>query len=108
MNDNEQAPNPAPPQAHRVGTVNQVDRSRQYTRTDNIELLRSLNEAWAKIRTLESARAQDGKIIDALHKRLGSKWKGILVTALISAGTAVLFEMGMLTAPMLLRYLGLN
>ncbi len=107
MNDPNLIP-PPPPIAEKVGTVNTIDRSRQYTRADAGELLRSLNEAWAKIRTLESARAQDGKIIDALHKRLGSKWKGILVTAVISAATAVLFEMGMLTAPMLLRYLGLN
>ena len=107
MND-PYVPTQVPAQAVKVGTINAIDRSRQYTRADAGELLRSLNEAWAKIRTLESARAQDGKIIDALHTRLGSKWKGILVTALISAGTAVLFEMGMLTAPMLLRYLGLN
>ena len=108
MSDKEQAPNPAPPQAHRVGTVNQVDRSRQYTRTDNIELLRSLNEAWTKIRILENGARNDQVTIAKLHKRLGSKWRENVMTALISAGVALAWEIGTLFAPMLLRYLGLN
>lgn len=91
-----------------LGTYNQVDRSRQYTRADNDELLRSLNEAWSKIRLLEAGRAKDAVIIAGLHQNLRRKWVGYVVAALISAGVAVAWEFGMLVAPMVLRWLGLS
>jgi hypothetical protein len=94
--------------AQKLGTVNQIDRAKQYTRADNPELLRSLNEAWSKIRALEAARAEDAKIIDRLHKKLGSQWRHNLVTALISAATALAWEIGRIFAPIALRWLGVN
>jgi hypothetical protein len=101
-------PPPPPPIAEKVGTVNRLDRSRQYTRADAGELLRSLNTAWSKIRLLEQGRAKDAVIIAALHKNLRRKWVGYLMAALVSAGVALAWEIGMLFAPMLLRWLGVN
>lgn len=57
-----------PPDPKRIGTYNQVDRSKQYTRADAPELLRSLNEAWTKIRTLERALILKEKEIGDLRK----------------------------------------
>ena len=112
---------PEPPAvAHVVGTVNAIDRSRQYTRADNEELLRSLNQLWKEKRLLDTAVADRDRQIATLHgklkerddlivelkKHLGSKFWAIVVTALISAGVALAWEVGMLFAPIALRWLG--
>ena len=114
---------PEPPAvAHVVGTVNAIDRSKQYTRADNEELLRSLNQLWKEKRLLDTAVADRDRQIATLHgklkerddlivelkKHLGSKFWANVVTALISAGVALAWEIGMLFAPMLLRYFGFN
>lgn len=52
---------------HRLGTFNAIDRSKQYTRADNEELLRSLNEAWTKVRTLEALDREKDKAIADLR-----------------------------------------
>lgn len=93
--------------ARELGTLNQVDRSRQYTRPENPELLRSLNEAWSKIRTLEAANLRKDNEIATLHNRLGKKWIGNVMTALISAGVALAWEIGTLVGPIALRWLGI-
>jgi hypothetical protein len=93
--------------AKELGTLNQNDRSHQYTRAENPELLRSLNEAWSKIRTLEAANLRKDNEITALHNRLGKKWVANLVTGLISAAVALAWEIGIKFAPIVLRWLGL-
>jgi hypothetical protein len=93
--------------AKELGTLNKIDRSHQYTRPDNPELLRSLNEAWSKIRTLEAASLRKDNEIATLHNRLGKKWIGNLVAGLISAGVALAWEIGTKFAPIVMRWLGL-
>jgi hypothetical protein len=70
-------PNPInPPEiAVRVGTVNAIDRSKQYTRADNAELKRSLDELWAQKRLLENAIRDRDKQIDELHSRVAQRDK---------------------------------
>jgi hypothetical protein len=97
--------NNAVERAKEVGTLNQVDRSRQYTRPENPELLRSLNEAWTKIRLLENGRRQDGRIIDALQGRL-KRYKVVNI-ALTSILTGLAWEGLKLIVPALLRWLGI-
>jgi hypothetical protein len=99
---------PLPAIARQLGTANQLDRSRQYTQADAGELLRSLNAAWSKIRLLEQGRAKDAVIIAKLHADLRRKWVGYLMAALVSAGVALAWEVGMLFAPIALRWLGAN
>lgn len=97
---------PPPALAHVVGTVNAIDRSRQYTRTDNGELLRSLNTAWEKIRLVEQENRKKDLAITALHASV-RRWRGstILLTSII---TGVMWEAVKLLVPMLLRYLGFS
>lgn len=56
--------------AERLGTLNKPDRARQYSRSDNEELLRSLNELWKSKRVLEVSLADRDKQIAELHTRL--------------------------------------
>jgi hypothetical protein len=74
---------------HRLGTYNAIDRSKQYTRADAPELLRSLNEAWTKIRTLESANHEKEKAIIELRNDKQKLFKllaaSIGVTSLVTA-----------------------
>ena len=97
--------NNAVERAKEVGTLNQFDRSRQYTRPDNPELLRSLNEAWTKIRLLENGRRQDARIIDGLQGRL-KRYKVVNI-ALTSILTGLAWEGLKLIVPALLRWLGI-
>jgi hypothetical protein len=97
---------PIPLQAQRVGTVNKIDRSRQYTRADNIELLRSLNEAWAKIRRLETANNSKDVEIGLMAAKVRNYRIGY--TTLIAIITGLAWEGLKVFAPMLLRYLGLS
>lgn len=55
----------------KLGTLNALDRSKQYTRASNEELLRSLNEAWVKIRVHERELAAKDKLIAELSRKLG-------------------------------------
>ena len=95
-----------PPQAQRVGTVNAIDRSRQYTRADNSELLRSLNEAWAKIRLVEQDNRKKDIAIGMLHGKMARYRGGLVVLTSIITGLA--WEGLKFVLPMLLRYLGLT
>jgi hypothetical protein len=76
--------------AEEKGTLNAVDRSKQYEDPSSKELLRSLNEAWAKIRTLEEA----GREKDQLLKDLRTKIKEYRTAniALISVITGLAWE----------------
>jgi len=82
------------------GTYNQVDRSRQYTKADSPELLKSLNDAWSKIRLLEAAGLRKDSAISKLHARLGREWVGYLVSAAVAALTALAWEIGLTIAPL--------
>lgn len=76
--------------AHLVGTFNAVDRSKQYENPTNEELLKSLNEAWTKIRVCEkSILAKDARIAQ-LETRV-SRYK-VVNTALISLLTYIGLE----------------
>lgn len=76
--------------AHLVGTFNQVDRSKQYEDPTNHELLKSLNEAWSKIRVCEkSILAKDARIAQ-LESRV-SRYK-VVNMALTSILTYLAFE----------------
>lgn len=56
--------------AAQMGTLNAPDRSKQYRRSDNDELLRSLNELWKTSRLNETAIRDRDKQISALHSQL--------------------------------------
>ena len=56
--------------AKKLGTLNQVDRSKQYEHMTVPELMRAVNEAWAKIRICEKAIALRDQEIDRLHAKL--------------------------------------
>ena len=56
--------------ASQLGTLNASDRSKQYRRSDNDELLRSLNELWKTARLNEAALRDRDKQIAELHKEL--------------------------------------
>jgi hypothetical protein len=62
---------PDPNNLSKLGTLNALDRSKQYTRASNEELLRSLNEAWVKIRVHERELAAKDKLIAELSRKLG-------------------------------------
>ena len=95
-----------PPIARQLGTVNAIDRSRQYTRADSYELLRSLNEAWAKIRRLESENNRKDVQIGLLHGSV-RRYRGstILLTSIVSG---LAWEGLKYLLPMALRWLGVN
>ena len=60
--------------AHQLGTFNAIDRSRQYEdiRDNPNELLKTINTAWSKIRSLEKDRDAKTREIAELHNKL--KW----------------------------------
>ena len=76
--------------AQQLGTLNAIDRSRQYENADTHDLLRAVNEAWSKIRRCEKAiDERDSKILD-LEKRL--KRYRIVNIALTSIITGLAWE----------------
>lgn len=64
-----------PDHAKKLGTDNALDRSKQYTRADNAELLRSLNEAWSQIRACKNELAAKDVQINELHRELAASRK---------------------------------
>ena len=92
--------------AQKLGTVNLIDRSRQYTRADSGELLRSLNEAWAKIRRLEGEGIRKDVELSLLHARV-RHYRGstILLTSIVSG---LAWEGLKFLLPIALRWLGVN
>jgi hypothetical protein len=83
--------------AKAIGTYNALDRSRQYTQPENPALLRSLNEAWSKIRVCEKALVAKDEQIRTLSNRIG-KYKVVnialtsIVTILASEGVKALVK----------------
>ena len=108
MSENANAVNtqPVPPIAVKAGTANLVDRSRQYTRADTGELLRSLNTAWSKIRLLESALNRKDVELGMLQGRV-RRYRGstILLTSIVSG---LAWEGLKFLLPIALRWLGVN
>lgn len=92
-----------PPDAHRLGTFNAIDRSKQYTRADNAELLRSLNDAWTKIRTLEAASLKKDTVIAEQNRKIGRYRVGY--TTLIAIITGVCWEGVRALAPIVMAFL---
>jgi hypothetical protein len=86
--------------------VNLIDRSRQYTRADGPELLRSLNEAWAKIRRLEGEGIRKDVELGMLHARV-RRYRGstILLTSIVSG---LAWEGLKFLLPIALRWLGVS
>jgi predicted nucleic acid-binding Zn-ribbon protein len=58
--------------AKKAGTLNALDRSRQYTEPTQHELLASLNEAWTKIRTCEKSILAKDAQISQLSRKVGN------------------------------------
>ena len=82
--------------AKEVGTYDQVDRSRQYSDASQIDLLRSLNDAWSRIRILQTENSKKDLAISQLHNKLKrSQTVNIALTAIITTlawkGMEVLF-----------------
>lgn len=73
--------------AHAVGTFNAIDRSKQYANPDHAEMLRALNEAWSKIRRIETLSDEKDVTIRDLKDQLGKKLRRnrLWNTALICA-----------------------
>lgn len=69
---------------------NALDRSKQYTRASNEELLRSLNEVWKKCRALEASNKQKDAVIAELYKKIGRYRVGY--TTLVAIITGVCWE----------------
>jgi hypothetical protein len=71
--------------AREVGTLNAADRSLQYTKVSNGELLRAVNEAWTKIRTCEKQLQAKEQDIANLRKLLTRyRWMNIALTSIIT------------------------
>ena len=69
-----------------IGTYNQVNRAAQYTREDPRELLRAVNEAWTKIRTLEKELGKKDAAIAELREKLRrSQIVNVTLTSIITA-----------------------
>lgn len=74
------------PDPQKLGTYNQIDRSRQYTRADGPELLRSLNEAWSRIRGCQQELAKkDLAIADLRNKLNRSQVANVVLTSIVTA-----------------------
>jgi len=88
------------------GTWNAIDRSKQYTRADNGELLRSLNEAWSKIRKMENSLIKKDVEIGVLRGKI--QRTKIVNIALTSIVTGLAWEGLKFVLPLIARYLGLG
>jgi hypothetical protein len=72
--------------AMRLGTLNALDRSKQYDETDPRALLRAVNEAWTKIRNCEKQLTAKDSEIAELHARLQRvHYVNVALTAIITA-----------------------
>jgi len=91
---------------HLVGTFNKIDRSKQYTRADAAELLRSLNLAWTRIRQLEELNLKKDLEIGVLKRKVRNY--RIANTALISIITGLAWEGLRFVLPIAARWLGLS
>ena len=71
--------------AQNLGTYNALDRSQQYQGVETPELLRSLNEAWTKIRNLErEGCTKDSEILSLKHSVTSYKVANIALTSIIT------------------------
>ena len=83
--------------ARELGTLDAIDRSKQYDEPDPREVLRAVNEAWAKIRRCENELTKKDAAIAELRQKLkNSHVVNSVLTAIITAlavkGLEVLFE----------------
>jgi hypothetical protein len=83
--------------ARMVGTVDQVNRAAQYTVPEPRELLRAVNEAWSKIRTLENGLTQrDAKIAELRNRLRRVQYVNVALTSIVTAlavkGLEVIFQ----------------
>ncbi len=76
--------------AKALGTYGALDRSKQYAETSPRELLRAVNEAWAKIRTCEKTLCQRDAEIAALKQKLE---RSKTINALLTFGVIGLWEL---------------
>lgn len=90
------------PDPRRIGTYNQIDRSKQYTRADAPELLRSLNEAWSKIRALEAASLKKDAVIAEMRRKVTSY--RIRYTTLVAIITGLAWEGVRALVPIALKF----
>lgn len=109
-----------PIQLASLGTLNAPDRSKQYRRSDNDELLRSLNELWKTSRLNEIAIRDRDRTIAELHERLANRDKlikdqaryvrgyKIVNIALTSIITGLAWEGLRAVLPIALRFVGLK
>jgi hypothetical protein len=71
--------------ARALGTLNEIDRAKQYSEANTSDLLRSLNEAWSKIRLVEAANIRKDAEIAQLHAKLNrSQLVNIALTSIIT------------------------
>jgi hypothetical protein len=82
-------------QAKAAGTLNELDRARQYQKATPQDLLRSLNEAWLKIRRLEGANAKKDGVINELRQKLNRALTVNVVLTLVVLGLWELVKFGL-------------
>lgn len=83
--------------AKKVGTLNAIDRSKQYDEADPRALLHAVNEAWTKIRNCEkSLNAKDSEIAQLRAKLRKVHYVNVTLTSIITAlavkGLEVIFQ----------------
>jgi hypothetical protein len=83
--------------AKRAGTLNAIDRSKQYDEADPRILLRAVNESWSKIRNLENANThKDSEIAQLRAKLRRVQYVNVAMTSIITAlamkGLEVIFQ----------------
>ncbi len=76
--------------ARQLGTLDAIDRSKQYDEPEPRELLRAVNEAWAKIRRCEKELGSKDLQISNLLAKLNRQR---LVNALLTIGVVALWEL---------------
>lgn len=73
MPDDPQTPRLIPVAAVQAGTVDAIDRSKQYTRTDPPILKHAIDEAWREIRLQKLAIQDRDRTIAELHQKLANR-----------------------------------
>lgn len=77
---------PAIEHAKKVGTLNELDRSKQYTEPDPHRMLGELNGAWKEIRTHDKAlMAKDARIADLGRQLQRSRLVNSVLTLVLLA-----------------------